>query len=219
MAQPPKFALSFFRWFCHPRLQKPIEGDLMELYDERVKEFGMAKADRRFVFDVLQLFRPKIIKPVDGTYRLNNYGMFQNHVKSAWRNLLKRKRFSTLNILGLSIGMASCLLILQYVRFEKSYDQFHPDVDNIYRLALEMSGAGSPGLNTLAANHPAAGPAMKADYPQVEEFTRLISLKNFNSAYSLSSVTADGQVKIYYEEKVYFADPSFLTMFNYPLVE
>ena len=54
--QPPKFFLKFLRWFCHPRLVKPLEGDLMELYEERIKEFGKRKADQMFRRDVLLLF-------------------------------------------------------------------------------------------------------------------------------------------------------------------
>ena len=65
--------------------------------------------------------------------------MFPNYLKSAWRNLYKRKQFSLLNILGLAIGMAACLLILQYVNYEQSYDTFHPDLDRLYRLNLGMS--------------------------------------------------------------------------------
>ena len=49
---PPKLFLRFFRWFCHPKLLKHIEGDLMELYYERVKEVGRRKADRKFIIDV-----------------------------------------------------------------------------------------------------------------------------------------------------------------------
>ena len=59
---PPKLALRFFRWYCHPKLLKYIEGDLMELYEERLGEKGKRKADIRFIVDVLLLFRPGIMK-------------------------------------------------------------------------------------------------------------------------------------------------------------
>jgi putative ABC transport system permease protein len=55
-ANPPRLALSFFQWFCHPKMQKYIEGDLMELYEERIKEKGKRKADIGFIIDVLLLF-------------------------------------------------------------------------------------------------------------------------------------------------------------------
>ena len=63
---PPKPFLSFFRWFCHPKLLKYIEGDLMELYDDQLKTEGKRKADITFVLNVLLLFRPGIIRPTAG---------------------------------------------------------------------------------------------------------------------------------------------------------
>jgi putative ABC transport system permease protein len=216
-SQLPRLPLRFFRWFCHPDLAKYIEGDLIELFEERVAQSGKRKAKWLFIWDVLQLFRPGIIRPAEGIYRLNQYDMFQNHLKSAWRNLLKRKRFSALNIAGLSIGMASCLLILQYVRFEKSYDQFHPELENLYRLTLDMNKNGNSSENFMATNHPAAGPAMKADFPQVIEFARLLKESNLTpNVYSYR--TADGHIKTFYEDRTYIVDPSFLRIFNYPFI-
>ncbi len=69
--RPPTSALRFFGWFCHPKLLKYIEGDLMELYKERVKEYGQRKADFRFIIDVLFLFRPGIIRTAEGHRNLN----------------------------------------------------------------------------------------------------------------------------------------------------
>ena len=63
--------------------------------------------------------------------------MLKNYLKIAYRNLIKTKLFSTINIFGLSIGMAACLLILHYVTFERSYDTFHGKIDQIYRLRYE----------------------------------------------------------------------------------
>ncbi|MEO9869058.1 FtsX-like permease family protein [Ekhidna sp.] len=122
--QPPKYFLRFFRWFCHPRLQKPIEGDLMELYDERLKEMGKRKADQKFRRDVLQLFRPSIIKPADGTYRLNNYGMFKHNLIISFRSFLRFKNTFLINLLGLASGLASAILILLWVNDELNMDRF-----------------------------------------------------------------------------------------------
>lgn len=63
---PPKHFLRFFRWFCHPRLKNTIEGDLMELYGERVTASGKRIADRKFIIDVMPFFRRSIINPVEG---------------------------------------------------------------------------------------------------------------------------------------------------------
>ncbi|MEX1240041.1 MAG: permease prefix domain 2-containing transporter, partial [Cyclobacteriaceae bacterium] len=88
IASPPRIFLRFFRWFCHPELKKYIEGDLMELYEERLKASGKTKADIQFMIDVLLLLRPGIIKPADGYHTVNNYGMFKSYFKIGWRNLV-----------------------------------------------------------------------------------------------------------------------------------
>ena len=98
MSRPPKLPLNFFRWYCHPKLLKYIEGDLMELYEERVREQGKRKADIRFVIDVIFLFRPGIIRPAEGAQNLNTYGMYKSYFKIGWRNLLRNKSYSLINI-------------------------------------------------------------------------------------------------------------------------
>ena len=109
--QPPQFFLKFLRWFCHPELIRPIEGDLMELYDERVEELGKRKADKMFKKDVLLLFRKDIIKPASGTYTLTNYGMIKNYLKVGYRNLIRNKSHAYINIGGLSIAITVFILI------------------------------------------------------------------------------------------------------------
>lgn len=145
--------------------------------------------------------------------------MFSNQLKSAWRNLWKRKEFSILNILGLSIGMAACLLILQYVSFELSYDTFHEDVSRIYRVNLGMTDPGDEKVGMRAPNHPAAGPALVQDFPQVESTVRLVSVKLFAGS-SVLSYEADGeQIKTFYEEHMYIADSTFFSVFDFPLLQ
>ncbi len=142
--------------------------------------------------------------------------MFTHNLRSAFRNMWKRKSVTALNLLGLAIGMAACLLIYQYISFEMSYDQFHQDLDRIYRLDLGM-GRGDE-MNMRASNHPAAGPAMKRDFPQVESFARIVEVSVFAGASVLGYTDPKGEQNAYYEDKMYMADSSFLRMFNYPLV-
>src|SRR5215207_7414775 len=103
-SKPPQFFLRFFRWYCHPKLQKYIEGDLMELYEERLKDKGKRKADTKFIIDVLLLFRPGIIRPAEGHQQLNTYGMYKSYFKIGWRNLVRNKGYSFINIGGLAMN-------------------------------------------------------------------------------------------------------------------
>ena len=99
--------------------------------------------------------------------------MISNYFQLAVRNLLKRKGFSLLNILGLAIGITCCLLIFRYVAFERSYDNFPKDADRIVRLRLDSYQQGKLSWKS-ATVYPAFGPTMKKDFPEVEDFCRLI---------------------------------------------
>ena len=98
--------------------------------------------------------------------------MIKNYLIIAWRNLLRNKVFSLINVSGLAIGLAACFLIMQYVRFELSYDRFHANSERIYRVLIDFDLPTGSVLS--AANHPGIGPAMKADLPEVEAYARIV---------------------------------------------
>jgi putative ABC transport system permease protein len=137
--------------------------------------------------------------------------MLQNYLTIAFRNLLRHKLFSSLNILGLAIGMAACLLLMQYVSFELSYDSFHENKDRIYRIPVEFYLANGQRAFIEAGGPPALGPALKQDFPEVAEYTRL------NWIYD-GSVISYRNVR-FREERIYYAEPAFLRMFSYPLLK
>src|SRR5688500_16429968 len=128
---PPKSLLRFFRWYCHPRLADHIEGDLIEVYRKRVYKKGKRSADIRFIIEVLKLIRPGIIKPTGGYKNLNTYGMYKSYFKIGWRNLLKNKGFSAINIGGLAIGMSFAMITGLWIQRELSYDSFHTNGNHI----------------------------------------------------------------------------------------
>ena len=123
-SNPPKLFLKFLRWYCHPDLIRPIEGDLMELYEERVKELGKKKADRKFIKDVILLFRKGIIRPADGTQKLNYYGMLKHNILISIRSFRRFKSTFLINLLGLSSGLAATMLIYLWVHDELSMNKF-----------------------------------------------------------------------------------------------
>ncbi len=139
---PPKFFLKFFRWFCHPKLKDSIEGDLMELYEERVKEESKQKADLKFISDVLLLFRPCIIRPSEGYKRLNTYGMYKSYFKIGWRNLLRNRGYSLINIGGLAVGLSAAILIGLWVHDELSYDRNFTNYDRIAQVLQNQTFNG-----------------------------------------------------------------------------
>src|ERR1051326_3371306 len=97
--------------------------------------------------------------------------MLKNYFKIGWRNLLKNKTFSTINVLGLAIGIGAFLLIINYLRFEYSFDDFNVRKDRIYRVPMTITETnGKPKL--FAFPSPAFAPAIKKDFPEIEEVVR-----------------------------------------------
>ena len=131
---PPKYPLRFFRWFCHPDYVDDIEGDLLERFEKRMNE--NRPAAWLLTLDVMRLFRPGIIRSFEGLIKLNYYGMFKQNIKRGLRNILKYKAFFGINISGLAIGIATCLMILLFVFDELSYDQYNEKADRIARIVL-----------------------------------------------------------------------------------
>jgi len=129
--RPPKLPLRFFRWYCHPKLMQYIEGDLMELYEERLKQFGKRKADLSFIVDVLLLFRPGIIRPRQHHERVNTVDMYRSYLKIGWRNVLRQKGYSLINISGLAVGMAVTILIGMWIFDELSFNKNHANYGRI----------------------------------------------------------------------------------------
>ncbi len=131
--------------------------------------------------------------------------MIKNYFKVALRNIFKRRRYSFLNIAGLTIGMSCCLLIFHYVSYEKSYDKFEPDSKQIVRVRLDSYQKGVLAYKS-ATSYPAIGPTMKKDFPEVKNFCRLI-----DDDLLLSN---EAQNKKFSEDKGYYADEAAVDMFG-----
>lgn len=134
--------------------------------------------------------------------------MIKNYIITAFRNLWRIKFFSTLNIVGLAIGMASCLLILQYVTYEFSYDKFHENSKDIYRVQYNNYQNGRLEF-ACAAAVPAVGPAMKDNFPEVIEYAR---------AFPVSGIITYKDKK-FRQKKMQIATPSFINMLSFPLIK
>jgi len=151
--------------------------------------------------------------------------MIKNYFLVTLRNLRNNKLFSIINIAGLAIGLSACFLIWQYVRFESSYDTFHQNADKIYRVPLEITQNSIP-VSSRATNFPAVGHAMKAEFPEVKDFCRIVKTSLFTSdlgsyfanALEFSHEDPSGKIVAFNEENVWFADAPFLTMFSFPLI-
>src|ERR1700744_687625 len=98
--------------------------------------------------------------------------MLKSYLLTAWRNIRKNKVFSVINVVGLAIGMAACLLILQYVNFELSYDQFNKNVGDLYRVYNDRFQNGKL-IQHGTITYSGISKAMQDDYPEVINHTRV----------------------------------------------
>ena len=132
--------------------------------------------------------------------------MFKNFVKVIFRNLLRRRFFAALNIAGLSIGTACCVVIYLFITTEMSYDKFHSDGEKIFRVVRQSNINGMP-YNIGVTSGPYAE-ALRQDYGErIQSTTRALT---FNSVIK-------HETKTYIEEKLLVADPNFFEFFSYPL--
>ena len=130
--------------------------------------------------------------------------MFKTYFKLAYRNIIKDKAYSTINITGLAIGLASSILILLWVQNELSYDKFHKNADQLYRITFSTG-------DFKAAINPAGMPAgLKAEMPVIKNTARLSSI---------TTALLEAGSKKFEEKRIFYADPSFMDLFSYPLVQ
>jgi putative ABC transport system permease protein len=133
--------------------------------------------------------------------------MIKNYLKIAWRNIWKSKVFSAINIIGLSVGMAACIVIMLFVSYEKSFDNFH--TKNIYRLN-EVQTIGAEGATQkVALSMFPMGATLKQEFPEIRNFTRI----RWSEKYQLT--LANNRIFL---PQVFFVDSTFLKMFDFKVV-
>jgi len=134
--------------------------------------------------------------------------MIRNYLVSALRNLRKTAGFSAINILGLSSGIAACLLILHYVHFENSFDNYHPNGDRIYRIRYERHSNNGTSVRFASCSPPTA-PILKERIPEIEIIARIFRYK---------ATALNGDIK-FSEERMFFAEEDFLKIFQLNFVK
>src|ERR1700754_2606012 len=108
--------------------------------------------------------------------------MIKNYLKTAWRNIRKNKIFSAINIIGLAIGMAACIIIMLFVSYEKNFDGIH--TKNIYRLDEVQKFEGMVEPQNVALSMFPMGPTLKIEFPEVRNFTRVRQMQKVNLDYN-----------------------------------
>src|SRR5690349_13642511 len=131
--------------------------------------------------------------------------MLRNFLKTAYRNIVKNKVYAIINFVGLTTGLALCLLIIVYVRSETGFDKFHSKIDRLYRIKYE-----APNGLLLASSPPPLAPAMKDYFAEVEETARMYN-RNV-------SINRSGKNERFEETNVFFVDSTLFDLFTFEVV-
>ncbi|HYJ63049.1 MAG TPA: ABC transporter permease, partial [Parafilimonas sp.] len=131
--------------------------------------------------------------------------MLKNYFKLAWRNLMKYKFISFINLFGLTIGLTCCLLILTYILNELSYDKYNKNADRIYRITRTFYDGNGKKMLDLSTIAPPFGYYLSTDFPEIEKMTRLLNNGTTPLRY---------KDKLINEPNVYFADENLFDVFT-----
>ncbi len=206
LPKPPALVLRFLRFFCHPDLLEDVEGDLMELFEERVSK-RPSLARMAFIRDVLLLFRPGIVKNFWSNSNLIHTGMLRNNLLIAWRNALKYKGYTAINLLGLLIGVAASAIIFLWVQDEYAMDAFHEKKDRTFLIWRNMYQGNGEIITTPGIPQPLEF-VLEEEYPEVEDVTLV--------GWEMEKVFQKDEKKSY--ESGFYASPEFFSVFSYPLL-
>ncbi len=209
---PPKWADKLLRLFLPSDLAEELQGDMHEQFEVQVEEVGLAKARWLYVWEVLRFCRPYYLKrrlagnaeSINNYYSLINIVMLQNYIKIAFRNLMRAKGYVFINISGLAVGIAACALIILWIQNELQYDRFYSKTDRLYQVYNKDIFSGTPSV--WGSTPRPLGPALKQNYAEIEETSRFRPT-GFTLSVGDTKMNANGA----------FVDPSFLSLFDFPL--
>jgi putative ABC transport system permease protein len=206
---PPKLATRLLHTFLRDDLAEEVEGDLEEKFHSNKKSNSIFIAKLNYWYQVLNYMRLFAIRK-SRKRNLNHYDMFQNYLKIGIRNLMKNKLFSSINISGMAISLASFMLITLFIYDELQFDKHVNDHSRKYRVYTE-GFADDGSLRKRSMIPPMIAPTAATEFPEVEAYTRFL---NFN--YPILFEAGDKKLT---ERKGGYADPSIFDMFSMKLIE
>ncbi len=202
-----KLGERIFKFYCHPDYQEDILGDMEEYYEQNCTEKGRRRAGFKFFIDSLLLFRLSLLKEKLSYHKIIYAAMVQNIIKTAFRVFWRERGYSLMNILGLTVGIAASMLLFLYIQSEKSVNQFHEDIDQLYQVMLRQTYPG--GVEVFEDNPGPLVTTFKDDMPELE------SMAAFTWPEALLFLHDD----VGYKETGRFASEDFLHIFDVTFIE
>lgn len=200
------------RWMFSKCVESPfieeLLGDLHEMREERRETRGKLVSGFMYWIDAFHLLTGFSKIRISKTQNRSTL-MFQSLFKIAWRNALRQKQFTVLNILGLMLGIATTISIGLYIDDELSFDAFHEKGDRTYR--VNQPNIWGDWDEWASNTGPNVATALKTDIPEFEEVTRLLSLGN-------QTVRGVNHDRVFKERRIYAAEENFFDVFTFPLL-
>ncbi|MBX2912467.1 MAG: ABC transporter permease [Cyclobacteriaceae bacterium] len=204
MASPPRWANRFLEWYCNPGLLEEIQGDVFELFQLRLSKEGKTMARLKFIWDVARFFRWGNIRRTQKNHS-NLPDMFKSYFKLGFRNALRNKLTSTINLIGLSVALGVAIAIFTFIDYQFNMDSFHKNKNRIYQITNVVMETGGSHMESNWGDSPLLlGPALKQDNPAVEAYTRV--------EYGSGAIRYNDAV---FNESIWFVDPDFMSMFTF----
>jgi putative ABC transport system permease protein len=220
-SKPPFLADKLFEWYCDNATVEDLRGDMEELFYSDLDHMSASKAKLKYWQQVLSLLFSYAIKKRKqkssfhqySSYSIN-FTMIWNYLKIAFRNLINHKAYTLINVLGLAIGMTSCILLTLYVKDELSYDKDFVEEENIYKVILERKYPGQTKIQAWIP-HSFASVFVK-DHPEIERATTICGpFNDMIVSYKGSNKT---DVK-FLENGVFAADSNFFKIFSFKILK
>ncbi|SDE11001.1 MacB-like core domain-containing protein [Dyadobacter soli] len=208
--RPPVWADRLLSLVCAPHLRESVLGDLHEEFRYQVRKAGLRKAQLRYWIEALGFLQWRYIKRTKSDYPptyLLSRDMIRNYFTIALRTLVHNKAYSFINVAGLSIGLAAAMLILLYTKDEVSFDQFHANNPDIYRITNKYISPEGKQVGSMGNTGYVAGPAFAAGVPEIKAFVRFHGHRN--------DIKRGNEIK---SEDIFRADSSFFSIFSFPLL-
>ena len=205
MNEPPKILCWLLEKSC-PESRPDVKGDFLELYDSRVEERGRSFANRKLVRDIVSVIPLNLIIPEE---RIKPVPMFKTNIKIARRILAKNRIYTAINIVGLCVSLAVCILITLFIRDELSFDKHFQGGGNVYRIAGNYSQGGDDRVTSAQTSY-LVKPMIENDLDGLEAITR--------ADFTGDIVTVNGD-KQYLENAMVFADSTFFKVFKIPFLK
>ncbi|NND32712.1 MAG: hypothetical protein HKN76_08990, partial [Saprospiraceae bacterium] len=212
MQNPPKFPTRMLRFFCPGDLLEGVEGDLAEAFYADLKNGSGRRARWLYFYNVLRFFRLEIISRNKFKNSMINRGLLISHIKITLRNFRKYFSYSFINLTGLALGIAVCLLIYSYTNHQLHYDDFHPDIERLYR--VNQTSIWDPEGGMMGSTPPPLAQQLIENSPQVESVLRI----NTPGGYEVRHQHKSRGLLIYRENNVLAADSNFFEFFALPLI-